>query len=169
MKIEYDVHLYKKIASLNLNEIIQVRNGKGIEFTIHIQNITKLSWRELQLLVPEGVDSFTKRVLLFCKYISRDNSEEFQFRGKNLTSIESKEINEYIKIYLKNSFSKHYEVNEYISENNLWDNFTTIRSLNKHADYEKIKGIEPEYFKIICQILNISGEGGSPLESYKKY
>lgn len=169
MKIEYDADLYKKIASLNFNKIIQVRNRKGIERTIHIQNITRLSWHELQLLITEGKDTFSKMVLLFHKYISLDSSEEFQLRGKNLTSKESEEIIEYIKIYRKNSFSRHFEVNEYITENDLWDNFSTIRSLNNHGDYKEIKGIQPKYFEMICQILNISGEGGLPLDAYKKY
>ena len=31
MKIDYDVNLYKKIARLSLNEIVQVRNRKGIK------------------------------------------------------------------------------------------------------------------------------------------
>ncbi len=169
MKIDYDVNLYKKIARLSLNEIVQVRNRKGIKSTIRIQNITQLSWRELQLLIPDGIDRFTKMVLLYQKYVTSDGTEKLIIRGDTFTYSESKEINEYIKIYNENSFSKHFEVNDYISINNLWGKFPTIRSLNDHGKYKEIEGIQPKYFEAICQLLEISGEDGLPLDSYKKY
>ena len=130
MKIEYDTNLYKKIARLSLNEIVQVRNRKGIKSAIRIQNICQLSWHELQLLITDGEDKFTKMALLYEKYVSSSGSEELLVRGDKLTRSESEEINEYIKIYQEYSFSKHFEVNQYISVNNLWDRFPTIRSLN---------------------------------------
>ncbi|MCL7420600.1 MAG: hypothetical protein M8364_06825 [Methylobacter sp.] len=169
MKIDYDVSLYKKIARLGLNVIVQVKNRKGVRHTIHIQNITKLSWHELQLLVPYGDDKFTKMVLLYEQYTKNNNSDEPIMAGETLTPDESDELNDYIRMYRENSFSKHFEVNEYISANNLWDRFPTIRSLNDHGDYKGIKGIQPKYFEIICRLLDISGEEGAPLDAYTKY
>ncbi|AUL95802.1 hypothetical protein FORC54_1657 [Vibrio vulnificus] len=65
--------------------------------------------------------------------------------------------------------TKHYEVNEIITERGDWDKFPTIRSLNDHGKHKEIPGIEPQYFEIVCNILNISGEGGLSLDGYKKY
>jgi hypothetical protein len=167
MKIEYDDNLYKKIGRLRINDIVQVENRKGIRSTIHIQNITKLTWQELQLLVPDGANRFTKMVLLYNSYVGSDS--ESSINGERLTDVELYEISEYIRIFRENSLSRHYEVNQYISENCLWDNFSTIRSLNDHGKFKEIKGIQPKYFEIICAILGISGEDGLPLDSYKKY
>ena len=89
MKIEYDTNLYKKIARLSLNEIVQVRNRKGIKSAIRIQNICQLSWHELQLLITDGEDKFTKMALLYEKYVSSSGSEELLVRGDKLTRSES--------------------------------------------------------------------------------
>ena len=169
MKIEYDINLYKEIANLELNEIINVTNGKGIKSTIQIQNITRLSWHELQLLMTEGKDRFSKMVLLYRRYNSPDGQKESYMRGEQLTALEADEINYYIKLYRVNSFTKHFEVNQYIFENNLWGRFPTIRSLNDHGKYKEIHGIQPKYFEVICGLLGISGEGGLPLNAFKKY
>lgn len=169
MKIEYDPSLYKKIASLSLNDIVLVTNRKGINSSVHIENIIKLSWRDLQLLMPDGEDRFTKMVLLFNKYIFQDNSGEGQSQKERLTPSEKEEISEYIKIYRYNSFSKHFEVNRFISDNDLWEKFPTIRSLNDHGEHKEIPGIQPKYFIVVCQLLGISGEGGLSLDAYKKY
>lgn len=169
MKIEYDVNLYRTMANYSVNEIIQVTNRKGIKSSIHINNITKLSWNELQLLVPNGSNKFTKMVLLFQKYSRAKKLSNSKINGKSLSSTETYEINEYIKIYKNNSFTKHYEVNEFITANNLWNIFVTIRSLNDHDKFKEIEGIQPKYFEIICNILSISGEKGLPLDAYKTY
>lgn len=169
MKTEYNVDLYKEIANLEINEIVQVTNRKGIKSAIHIKNITKLSWRELQLLMPHGKDRFSKMVLLYNKYHSLALQGDYPMQGNILTTIETKEIDDYIKLYRENSFSKHFEVNEYILDNNLWGEFPTIRSLNDHGNYKEIHGIQPKYFEVVCRLLGISGEGGLPLDAYKKY
>jgi len=169
MKIDYDVNLYKKIARLSLNEIVQVRNRNGIKSTIHIKNITELSWNELQLLISSGADRFTKMVLLYENYSHSNDTGESLTNGNKFTPIESEEINEYVKIYRTNKLTKHFEVNDYISINNLWDKFPTIRSLNDHGKHKELKGIQPKYFEAICQILNIFGEKGVHLDAYKPY
>ncbi|OGA95162.1 MAG: hypothetical protein A3E79_16070 [Burkholderiales bacterium RIFCSPHIGHO2_12_FULL_61_11] len=169
MKIEYDINRYREIANLDLNEIVQVANRKGIKSSIHIQNITKLSWRELQLLMPDGENRFSKMVLLYNRYHTPDSQEDCHMRGERLTALETEEISDYIKLYQDNSFSRHFEVNQYISDNNFWGRFPTIRSLNDHGNYKEIHGIQPKYFEVVCRLLAISGEGGLPLDAYKKY
>jgi hypothetical protein len=102
MKIEYDQSLYIKIANLRLNEIVQVKNRKGVRSTVRIQNITALSWNELQLLMPEGENRFSKMVLLYNRYSCIDQPHQPIFRGTKLTSVEVNEINEYINIFRNN-------------------------------------------------------------------
>ncbi|OJA03805.1 hypothetical protein BGC33_00590, partial [Bathymodiolus thermophilus thioautotrophic gill symbiont] len=65
MKIEYDNNLYKEIANFKINEIVRVTNREGIMSDIHITNIIKLKWHELQLLISIGTDRFSKMVLLY--------------------------------------------------------------------------------------------------------
>ncbi|HFG2180048.1 MULTISPECIES: hypothetical protein [Vibrio] len=169
MKIEYDVELYKKIANFKVNEVVQVCNRKGHRSTIHITNITKLSWQELQLLVASGSDRFSKMVYLYREYASKKEVSESVIRGKPISKSENEEINEYIRMFRDYNCTKHYEVNEIITERGDWDKFPTIRSLNDHGKHKEIPGIEPQYFEIVCNILKISGEGGLSLDGYKKY
>lgn len=169
MKIDYDVSLYREIANFSVNKVVQVSNRKGIKSTIHITNITQLSWQNLQLLVSSGSDRFSKMVFLYREYSQQGQISESVIRGNPLSSNESKEINEYIKIFRKHGCTRHHEVNEIITKNRLWDNFKTIRSLNDHGKSKEIEGIQPQYFEVVCNILKISGDKGSPLDGYKKY
>jgi hypothetical protein len=169
MKIEYDVNLYIEMANFTINEVVKVSNRKRISTAIHITNITKLSWQDLQLLVRSGETRFTKMVLLYREYSNKDSVSESVIKGKPLSPSETSEIDEYIKIFRDFDCTKHHEVNEIITQREIWDNFKTIRSLNNHGEHKEIEGIQPEYFKIICNILKISGEDGLPLDSYKKY
>ena len=166
MKIEYNANLYKQIASLRLNEIVRVRNRKGRIFTIRIQNLTRLSWQELQLLSSAGEDKFSKMVALYERY----SSPRYIDSAENLLNHEEREeIQRYIEIYKTEGCNAHFQVNEYITKNNLWHNFKKIRSLNDHGEFKSIPGIQPKYFEIVCNLLKISGENGRPLDAYFTY
>ena len=169
MKIDYDVELYKEIAQFPINDIVQVYSRKGRKHTIHITCITRLTWQELQLLMPEGADRFSKMVLLYQKYANGTALNSTHVNGVLLSKAENDEINKYISIFCDQGFTKHTDVNNYITENSLWDEFKTIRSLNDHGKYHSIEGVQPKYFEIVCSILEITGEGGTPLDSYRKY
>lgn len=169
MKIDYDVNLYREIANFSVNKVVQVSNRKGRRRTIHITNITQLSWQDLQLLVSIGSDRFSKMVFLYREYSRQEQVSESVIRGKPFSSNENREINEYIKIFQEHGCTKHHEVNEIITKSGTWDNFKTIRSLNDHGKFKAIEGIQPQYFEIICNILKISGDKGLPLDGYKKY
>ncbi len=169
MKIEYDKSLYREIANFPINEIVKVENRKRKRSIIHIINITKLSWQELQLLVADGPDRFSKMVLLYRRYANNSAFESIPQKDVPLTSEEVAEINHYIKIFQNQRFSEHTEVNNYITDNDLWGEFQTIRSLNDHGKYKDIEGIQPKYFEVVCGILKISGQGGCPLDSYTRY
>jgi hypothetical protein len=169
MKAEYDANLYRKIASLQLDEIVQVENRKGARTAIHVSNITKLSWRELQLLMPEGADRFSKMVLLFERHSRTATESAPQLRGQRLTPQETAEVNEYVQIFRENQFSTHSQVNNYITNNQLWSIFPIIRSLNDHGRFKEVPGIQPKYFEIVCQLSGIAGGDGLPLYAFRKY
>lgn len=79
------------------------------------------------------------------------------------------EIIKYISIFIENSFTKHYQVNQHIEKNNLWNDFLELRSKNNHGEHKTVYGIEPKYFSLICKALEVSGCGGAPLIDYEKY
>ncbi len=163
MKIQYQAKLYKKIANFPINDIITITNRKGRVFNIFIGKITNLSWRNLQLLERDGDDRFSKMVLLYEKYKS-NNQKQTKLSEKELD-----EISKYLEIYKNNNFFYHYEINNYISKNNMWDEFPTIRSLNNHGKGKIVHGIQPKYFKIICQTLDITDNNGDNLKDYQPY
>lgn len=86
------------------------------------------------------------------------------FKGERLPREVVDEITHYISIYRTQKFSKHYEINNWITQNDLWEQFRNIRSLNHHVGGVVVKGIRETYFKITCRLLAISDEGGSRLE-----
>lgn len=98
-----------------------------------------------------------------------ENSSNNKIFEINNSLLEAKEIDEYIGIFLKYNFEKHYEVNEYITKNKLWENFPNIRSLNTHGKNKDIPGILPKFFKQICEKLKIKNFCGHPLDSAKPY
>ena len=89
--------------------------------------------------------------------------------NKKLSIAEEKEVNQYIKIYIDNRFQEHFEVNTYISQNNMWDLFPNIRSLNDHAQNKEIPGILPKFYAVVCKRLDIDGAGGASLDKAKHY
>jgi|GEM_PF-2694752 len=90
-------------------------------------------------------------------------------RRYNLSLNELEQVEKYIDIYKNNSFKEHFEVNHYISENNLWGDFTAIRSLNDHGENKGILGILPKFYSVVCDILGITGSDGAPLEKSARY
>jgi len=88
---------------------------------------------------------------------------------KNITLDEKKEVIAFVDIFLKGEFKEHWEVNNWISENALWDKFSNIRSINDHENAKGLHGIQPKFFAIVCQLLEFSHFEGSKLISSKKY
>lgn len=169
MKIEYDVDLYRKMATFDVNKMVQVQNRKGHRSTIHITQITKLSWHELQLLVSSGADKFTKMYLLYQELATERKISSSVINGYTRTVNEEYEISKYIEIFRKFNCREHYEANEIITQQDRWDEFKTIRSLNDHGKHKEIPGIQPKYFEIICNILKITGSNGHSLDNYEVY
>jgi hypothetical protein len=86
-----------------------------------------------------------------------------------LTNAEIAELKKYTEIFIVNNFEVHHAVNQFISKNNRWADFPCMRSLNDHGDNKDIPGILPKYFMIVCILLGVSGDGGTPLDEAKKY
>jgi len=102
------------------------------------------------------------------KYISKNEENKFKQEYK-LTDKAWEQVKEYVLIYKKHSFKQHYEVNNYITKNSLWGNFTEMRSMNDHGSNVIVHGITKKYFRLICEILEITGANGKPLIKAEKY
>lgn len=87
----------------------------------------------------------------------------------NLNSNEIKELTEYISIFHENDCKMHWEVNQIISDKYLWDSFPTIRSLNTHKSSHSVKGIDPKYYSIVCNILGVGRSGSNYLIDSENY
>lgn len=84
--------------------------------------------------------------------------------------VTEQELSRYIAIFKEIGATEHYEVNEHITIHDMWDEFRNIRSMNNHGrGKDSIPGIQPKFFREICQRLRISGGNGSPLVSSKQY
>jgi hypothetical protein len=85
------------------------------------------------------------------------------------TKSEPEEILRYIEIYKENKFKEHYEVNNYITINDKWDEFKSIRALNDHGQHKKVRGINRKAFAAVCEILEITDAGGEKLTNSDPY
>lgn len=86
-----------------------------------------------------------------------------------ITNDEIEQIKKYVRIYKAERCSKHHEVNEYITKHRMWDQFSEMRSMNDHGISKIVQGILPKFYRIVCEILSISGESGSPLLTSESY
>jgi len=90
-------------------------------------------------------------------------------RKHNINICEAIEIYNYMKDFEENGFQNLNELNNYITENDEWEYYPTIRSLNTHGDYKNIPGIQPKFYSIVCKELKVGRGKGRPLTSCKRY
>ncbi|MBK3456713.1 MULTISPECIES: hypothetical protein [Pseudomonas] len=86
-----------------------------------------------------------------------------------LTKEEMVQIKNYMIIYGSNNFNTQKMANNFITANNLWDEFPSIRSLNDHGSHKNIPGILPKFYRITCAVLEIVEGGGEKLTKATKY
>lgn len=86
-----------------------------------------------------------------------------------LTFQEKIEIDRYISIFRRFNFTEHYEVNNYISGNGMWDQFPTIRAINTHANGAVVRGIFPKYYAIVCRLADMQSGDGASLHKSEEY
>lgn len=85
-----------------------------------------------------------------------------------LSVSEMSQLKAYLAIYAEKGFKRQSDANQYITDNNLWDKFKDIRSMNDHGQYVNIPGILPKFYKVTCEILKLAGLG-APLTKATKY
>lgn len=108
-----------------------------------------------------GIESIAKLI---------SKKEELHFKSEyELSDKAWEQVKEYVLIYKNNSFTKHHEVNYFITSNELWDKFSEMRSMNDHGNDKVVRGITKMYFKLICELLEIAGGNGHPLIKAEKY
>lgn len=169
-----DIEKRKAVALKNLDKVKDnpIISASFIKFIKNLEEEKRLV-SENNISEIRQENSIKNEELTFNKKIElgREKKELKRANNFNLPFIldEEKEINEYVNIFLKNGFSEHYEVNNYISQNNLWSKFKKIRSLNDHGVYKGIKGIQPKYYAIVCKRLSLTSGGGRPLDDVHIY
>lgn len=89
------------------------------------------------------------------------------FRG--LSHEEIAEVETYVQLFQSEGFASHWQVNDWISAHGQWDSFTHIRSINDHVVAKGLCGIQPKFYRIVCVMLGLAVEDGSPLLEAKKY
>lgn len=99
------------------------------------------------------------------EYTKKINDAAFS----ELSQKEVEQLLTYLWIFISEDLDEHWEVNEYITNNDIWDDFSELRSLNDHGYKNRVKGITPKYFAIACTVLDVDADDGAPLEDYKKY
>ncbi|WP_449102720.1 hypothetical protein [Pseudomonas extremaustralis] len=121
---------------------------------------------------PDFMDSWLDKYASETKSKINHISIEFERQLKLEYEVSDKawdQVIKYVSIFRASSFNKHHQVNEHITKNGLWDDFREIRSMNNHGANKTVHGITPKYFKLVCNILEITGGGGDPLIKSEKY
>jgi len=117
----------------------------------HLDNLSKKYF-----INDEFINEFMIKISLFYSDIEQKNKE-------------IAELLTYIWIFKKFNLKKHWQINNYITNIDAWGDFAELRSLNDHGYQNKIKGITPKFFAIVCNVLNITDDDGSPLKEFEKY
>jgi hypothetical protein len=102
------------------------------------------------------------------RYISAAEQRRLKLKFCN-SEVEWSQVKEYVRIYIENNCTEHYQVNEIISRSERWHEFTEIRTLNLHGNGYTVEGISKKHFRLVCEILNIAGGQGSPLVKDDRY
>ncbi|GAB3215657.1 hypothetical protein [Pseudaeromonas pectinilytica] len=167
INIPFSHDLYKHIANLRPNIIIAVRGKRAFKPRyILIGDITKLNWNDLQLIVPGCTTKFTKQVWLYQQIVGEKN--HLIELNSCLNEKEHTEIMRYIEIFKNHDCSELFQVNDIITKNQLWDDFTTIRAKNDHGPHKGLLGLLPKYFEVVSSILAVRGMG-TPLDRSQHY
>jgi hypothetical protein len=114
------------------------------------------------------LDEYASGPAAIDRFISK--AEEVDFKTEyELSNLEWDQVKKYVAIFNEQSLKKHHEVNEYIGTHGMWDQFSKIRSMNDHGNGKVVHGITPKHFKLVCEILKITGGDGDPLKHAERY
>lgn len=87
----------------------------------------------------------------------------------DLSNNEVEQIQGYMNIYNVHNFKSQKEANKFITNKIRWGEFPDIRSLNDHGAYKNVPSILPKFYRITCEILDITKGNGAPLIKATKY
>lgn len=113
-------------------------------------------------LAEYGGDNYIKSPLSQFDYT--DIAKKYE-----LSNNEVEQIKIYMNIYNENNFKNQKDANKFITNENRWDEFPDIRSLNDHGTYKNVPGILPKFYRITCEILDITKGNGAQLIKATKY
>jgi hypothetical protein len=82
---------------------------------------------------------------------------------------EAAELVNYCTLFVTQGFKQHWDVNAYLDKTDQWNHFPIIRSRNTHQNGYTVNGIHKRCYAIVCQILSLEGDGGSPLQMVEDY
>jgi len=147
----------------------ELDNAKSKNKKLHEQ-LLELKSAVLTSISKKAHSSLKKELIAeVYKAITGSYDERATLELYELTPKEIVQVIRYIAIFKRNNFNEHWQVNEFISNRNAWDQFDELRSNNRHANDFVAKGIYPKYFAIVCEILDIGGDGGSHLVDSHRY
>lgn len=67
-------------------------------------------------------------------------------------SQDHKEIRQYVQLMQENGIDTIVEMNKYISKNNMWDDFSSIRRENTYGSGFTSIGVSKDAYKSICEL-----------------
>lgn len=118
-------------------------------------------------------DDLTSQKKLFTPSINpsvlTNRNRSYGFRRDDFNLQEVQEILKYCLIFKVNKLTAHWNVNDLITNKGWWDEFPIMRSMNTHSNGYIAQGIREKYFAVVCDVLNIDGDGGSKLEKAEHY
>ncbi|MCD9500384.1 hypothetical protein [Photobacterium carnosum] len=183
-KADIEDHYGLIVKNIELQLKYQQNKFEDITKRNQIDNQELLKLREeLTKIKIENIESSNenKSLKTLLNELKSGSKSLYQYRLDEITGLSASEsINDldisifneiltYITLLVENKFNEHWQVNNLISKRNLWYKYPNIRSINTHKNGSRVKGIRPEYYALVCEILEITGDGGTPLISSIKY
>lgn len=152
------------------NEVVLTNIQTADSLEIKKDDIEDIAERSDETVLKEFLNSNSyKKYLIEDYFINKYHKRIKTASYENLSIDTLAQLVTYIWIYKSNHCLEHWEVNEYITRKRYWNDFSLLRSLNDHGYNNKVKGIQPKYFAIICRTLNIKSDDGAPLKDYEPY
>ena len=87
----------------------------------------------------------------------------------DLSNNEIEQIQGYMNIYNVHNIKSQKEADKFITNKSRWGELPDIRSLNDHGAYKNVPDILPKFYRITCEILDITKGNGAPLIKATKY
>lgn len=154
--------------SQNTSQELKAKNSQCELLT---ENIKQLKL-ELESLQSKYDDSIAQKKLVIPSINLSDLTKQnrsYGFLRDDFNLQEVQELLKYCLIFKVNKLNAHWNVNELITSKGCWGEFPIMRSMNTHSNGYTTQGIREKYFAVVCDVLNVDGDGGSKLEKAEHY